>query len=565
MKKITKLSAVSLATILLLDGCASTITANKRLKEDTEKATTAFKAGYDKVPTNPLFVKDNGMWVNPKPLPVMAEAKPNLPTIFQKNVSLTFPGRVSLNEIISELSRSTGVVFSVAQDVYKPDDTTLATVVSANSSESSASSSSASTSNQPGSATLSPLTNTKNDALITVDSFVYRGDLKQALDVLSQKSNLSWKWTPNGIQLFRYESRNFYIAAFDGTTNRQTAVSTAATTTASQGGGSGGGGGQQGNSSDTGSKIQYSSQTSSMDEITAYLRSMMSSGGRISTLGSAGIITVRDTPQVLNTIDSAIKELNATLTKQVSINVQIYNVGLSDGDAYSVDWNAVWKSNKYNVSFSPLTSSSSSGSTSPTTNTTGGQSFSTGILTGPFTGTNLVVNALSSIGNIVSSTQNTAVTLNGQSAPLISQEEIAYVKSTTVTTTGSGTDANTSVQINPDTITQGLNMIATPKIQPNGKVLLEYNINLANVKQIVTYSQSGTSVQLPTRDVKSIIQRASLKSGQTLVLAGFQDIGSSVSNQGVLSGNNILFGGSKNAQNTKTQLVILITPYITDN
>jgi type IVB pilus formation R64 PilN family outer membrane protein len=284
-----------------------------------------------------------------------------------------------------------------------------------------------------------------------------------------------------------------------------------------------------------------------------------------STLGSAGIVTVRDTPQVLETVDKAIKELNATLTKQVSINVQIYNVALSDGDNYQVNWNAVWNSNKYNTSFVPLTSSSSSTTTNVSSTLTGGQTFSAGILTGPFAGTSLAVNALSSIGNIVSSTQNTAVTLNGQSAPLVSQEEIAYVKSTTVTTSGSGSDANTSVQINPDTITQGLNMIATPKIQPNGKVLLEYNINLANIKQIQTYSASGTSVQLPTRDVKSIIQRASLRSGQTLVLSGFQDVGSSVTNQGILSPNNMLFGGGKNAQNTKTQLVILITPYVTDN
>jgi type IVB pilus formation R64 PilN family outer membrane protein len=562
MKKITKLSTISLATIFLLDGCASTITANKRLKEDTEKATTAFNAAYDHVPTSPLFVKDNGMWVNPKPLPVMADPQPDLPNIFKKDVSLTFPGRVSLNEIVSELSRSTGVVFSVSQDVYKPDDSTLATVVSANADAGSSSSSGSAQQAAPGA--LSPLANAKNDALITVDSFVYRGDLKQALDVLTQKSNLSWKWTSNGIQLFRYESKNFYIAAFDGTTNRQTAVSTAAQTSASQGGSSGGG--TQGNSSDTGSQIKYSSQTSSMDEITAYLRSMMSSGGRISTLGSAGIITVRDTPQVLETVDKAIKELNATLTKQVSINVQIYQVALSDADNYQVNWNVVWNSNKYKSSFVPLSSSSSSSTTTNVSNTlTGGQTFSAGILTGPFAGTSLAVEALSNIGNIVSSIQNTAVTLNGQSAPLISQEEIGYVKSTTVTTSGSGSDANTSVQINPDTITQGLNMIATPKIQPNGKVLLEYNINLANVKQIQTYSASGTSVQLPTRDVQSIIQRASLRSGQTLVLSGFQNVGSNVSNQGILSANNPLLGGGKSAQNSKTQLVILITPYVTDN
>lgn len=563
MKKITKLSTISLATIFLLDGCASTITANKRLKEDTEKSTTAFDAAYNHVPVSPLFVKDNGMWVNPKPLPVLADPQPDLPAVFKKDVSLTFPGRVSLNEIVSELSRSTGVVFSVSQDVYKPNDSTLATVVSANQ-DAGSSSSSSGNSQQAAPGALTPLSNTKNDALITVDSFVYRGDLKQALDVLTQKSNLSWKWTSNGIQLFRYESKNFYIAAFDGTTNRQTAVSTTAQTSASQGGSSGGG--TQGNSSDTGSQIKYSSQTSSMDEITAYLRSMMSSGGRISTLGSAGIITVRDTPQVLETVDKAIKELNATLTKQVSINVQIYNVSLSDADNYQVNWNLAWNSSKYNTSYTPLTSSSSSSTTTNVSSTlSGGQTFSAGILTGPFAGTNLAVQALSNIGNIVSSIQNTAVTLNGQSAPLVSQEEIGYVKSTTVTTSGSGSDANTSVQINPDTITQGLNMIATPKIQPNGKILLEYNINLANVKQIQTYSASGTSVQLPTRDVQSIIQRASLRSGQTLVLSGFQNVGSNVSNQGILSGNNPLLGGGKFAQNNKTQLVILITPYVSDN
>ena len=60
-------------------------------------------------------------------------------------------------------------------------------------------------------------------------------------------------------------------------------------------------------------------------------------------------------------------------------------------------------------------------------------------------------------------------------------------------------------------------------------------------------------------------QRASLRSGQTLVLSGFKQTGAKNTNSGVGDPGNIFFGGRKIAENTEQYLVITITPYVAQN
>lgn len=127
MKKIFTLSVIS--TAVLLTGCASTIQAEKNIKENLAGAEQTYQGA--KMKTTPAaqdesrdkksnFAKVKKNWVNPNPLPRydVESAKANIPKFFQDKISLTMPGKVSLVEVVSELQRAKKIKFIINQDVY---------------------------------------------------------------------------------------------------------------------------------------------------------------------------------------------------------------------------------------------------------------------------------------------------------------------------------------------------------------------------------------------------------------------------------------------------------------
>jgi type II secretory pathway component GspD/PulD (secretin) len=110
-------------------------------------------------------------------------------------------------------------------------------------------------------------------------------------------------------------------------------------------------------------------------------------------------------------------------------------------------------------------------------------------------------------------------------------------------------------------------MSVTPRLQQGtDKLLLEYSLSLNDVENIESFTTgtgpSAQTIQLPTTTVKNILQRASLRSGQTLVLSGFKQSTNSILKSGLGSANNQLLGGGNNGKNSSQYLVITVTPYI---
>lgn len=526
---IVSVSLVASLVASLMTGCASTQKANEQNDLATRRATNNFEATANVVPTFSNFTKDKSFWVNPSPLPSYAKSKPILPDFFSQKVSLAFPGKVTLAEVVSEISRSTKISIDVSQDVYEPQGG-LGTVVSGSSA--------------------GATTQQKDSPAVTIDSFDYRGALSGSLDVLTAKSNLSWKWNGSTVELYRYESRNYHIAALAGSTTQSSTVTSNSAASAS------GSGGQSGNTTNSGQTTQLKSEVTTWSEVTSYVRSMLSPRGRVSVMESSGMITVRDTPAVLASVDKAVNELNAVLSKQVMINVEVYSVNFSDSDKASVDWDVVWgaATSRVNTAYQSLGNQALAGLNNPLT---------LGVLKGPFAGTSIVASALSSLGKTSLVTSANLVTLNGQPVPMMVAREIGYLRAISTTVTGSSGTAQTS--LDPGSITAGFALNLLPRVQPNGNILMQYSMDLSDLESLTSFTSNGNTIQIPTRSVRNILQRASLRSGETLIMSGFKQVGAKIDKQGVGKAENILFGGTNQAQNSNVQLVVVITPVISIN
>lgn len=554
MKKIFTLSAIATAT--LLTGCASTIQAEKTVKEINTGADNTFQGA--KVKTTPAaqdesrdskgnFAKVSRNWVNPIPLPRydIESAKARVPAFFQDKVSLTMPGKVSLVEVLSELQRAKKIKFTINQDVYNSSIGTGSLVSSTGGGSAAASAAQAPQG-------VSAMSLGTNGAIpVYVNDFVFRGTLEEALDLMSAKSNVAWKWNGSSIEVYRFETKNYTLSALAGKTSTSANVSMAGTgTTATNGAGAA-------NTTNTNGVVRTSELTT-WDDVRAYLMTLTSKDGKIAVMESSGIITVKDTPMVQATIEKAMKELNDNLGKQIYMDVKIYSVAMNDGDSYGLQWNLAWAqaASRYGITL---------GGSGTGTNATNPINIGTTVSSGPFAGSSATLKALSSIGKTSIVNEFTVSTLNGQTTPIGNTTRQDYVKQIKVTTTGSGTEATTNVEVTPDSVYDGLNMSVTPKIQKDlDKILLEYALTINTIDDLSqTFTDAnGNKVTLPKTSIKNILQRSALRSGQTLVLSGFKQNSSKIQNDGLGSANFQLAGGSRNAANTSQYLVITVTPYV---
>lgn len=572
-----KMNLTTLSVVLASIGLSacSNLTQNidKTIAKDEQKVATAYKAVSQTVaPSKNNFKQSNDVYINPTPLPTYVTSKKPLPALFKNKIEVTMPRAVPVNEILNEISRSFNdrykaqLIIDVSQDVYNPN-AGVGTVLA---NQSAGAATTAATPAAAAGQTINGLSSSQINNVL-VDSFVYDGSLESALNLIAQKTGTSWEWNGSGIEFYRFKVKNYYISALSNSISSKSTISSASQTTtenSSSGGGSSGaiqsssGGATGGLSNSTGQTLTSESKINQIEEITTYIRSMLSPSGRISIMESTGIVTVRDTPMVHETMEKALRELNAVLSKQISVNLEVYVVEVNQGDNLGLDWNLVWSaaSSKYNFAYKSLT------------NTTGLNSGSVGVTNGNFAGSNVLLGLNSTLGRVVNGTSSSIVTQNGKITPIILTNTTEYIRSitaTTGTTSGSGTTTPTYTAT-PAVAATGLDAKVQARIQPDGKILLKLNMNMSELKGLTTFQvgsgENASTVQLANTDLRNIEQEITLRSSQSLVLSGFKQFKNNKTNTGTGNPYNmILGGGSREAGSKEVQLVIIVTPNLIEN
>lgn len=387
----------------------------------------------------------------------------------------------------------------------------------------------------------------------------YKGSLTGLLDQVAAEVGGSWRWSGNTISFYKFETRTFRLDFLAGTTDSSATLSTTSTNTASSGGGSGGGG-QSGSTGSSGQDVNMQSNFDVWKDISEVVKNSLSSGGVYSVAPSSGILTVRDTPQVLRVIEAQVREFNRIYSNQVLLDIHVYAIERSRTEAMAMDWTLAWReaAGRFNLGFS---SNSAGGSI----NGGAAPGLSGVINTGPFTGSNALFQALSSLGNTKLVTSGTVSSLNGQTVPMNIAREVAYLQSY-ATTLASGTGGTSTTTLTPGVVTDGFSFNFTPRILQDNRVLLRYSVDLSSIDAIETFeSPDGNSaIQLPRRSVRNFMQNVSMRSGQSLVLTGFQQANSTTGSSGPFSSSAWLLGGSKSTDELLRTIVIVVTPRIVE-
>lgn len=378
-------------------------------------------------------------------------------------------------------------------------------------------------------------------------TFVFpKGRFSEALSVLAGRFGMEWEYRGGAVELYRYVTRSFQIAALptEGTIN----VSTGG----AQGGQPQQAGGDQGSGASTGLAQSATTQAHLVfwDDLKRSVETVAGPDAKIATSPSTGTLTVTTTAAAMRNVARFVADTNRRLSRRVAITVQVLSVRLTDADQYGLNLDLLFKQANLNLHY-----------TGPTSGLSGGVGSATvGVLDSAgsnFAGSSVAVQALTTTQRAVVDAAESVTTSNNHVATKRVVLRNDYVRSA-----GSSAVANVGTTTDIRTVTRETGFIATflPRIQEDGEILLQYSITLSDPSTFDPFTTGGVTVQLERGSSSETSNEIALPSGGTLVVSSFTSNRTNSDARGTGSPYNFLLGGALTGGVERRQVIVLITP-----
>lgn len=485
----------------------------------------------------PVVTRHEGVWLTGRAVPL---AEPE-PAVLRKRIRLASAAAMDLRHIARRITQAVGVPVDVTPDVF------------------------ASSGDEDADAALNP-----GKDRIEVH---YDGPLRGLLDEVTSRYGVTWRHDGGRIQISRLVTRVFEVHVLPGETTFSASVGGRAAATESTGGtitsgdGSGGaaglgsptgGGGLDstligetggGGGDDVSQSTTRNMRLGQWDAVQAVVESMLTPLGRMSGSASTGVIAVTDTPASVVRIGHYLEAENVRSTRQVAIYAKVLTLTREDGGRVGLNLEAIYRTANAGVDLVTPDVVSNAGS------------LSVSLLrpTSPFRDSRAVIEAIAERSHGATLTTASVVTLNGHPAPVQVTRTEGFLKSVATTVVeGSGT---TTTSITPGQVTTGFVMTATPRVVGENRILMSYTMDISSLLGFVTESSGGQSIRVPNLDKRTFSQSVSVRSGDVLVLSGFEQQQARVERTGVGDAENWWSGGRDGAEND-SRIVVLLTPVL---
>ncbi|EAX4767535.1 hypothetical protein A8A19_23440, partial [Salmonella enterica] len=282
------------------------------------------------------------------------------------------------------------------------------------------------------------------------------------------------------------------------------------------------------------------------------LKIIIGSNGSFNTSTSTSSVTVKTTPSNMVQVENYITKVNNELARQVTINVAVYSVEVTDTSNLALSLSGILKQGGREL-----------GTLSSSVFAAGGLPTLTAYFNGDGSDNNeALLSALDKAGKVSIVTSASVTTMSGQPTPLQVGGNRTYVSEIGTTMNNVSTQSTVSTS----SISSGFSMNILPRVLDNGQVLLQYGINISSLvgahNGFDEVTAAGTTIQLPDVQQRSFVQSSLLQNGNTLVLAGYEQQRNETADSGVGDPNFKALGGSRAGSHEKTLVVICITPRV---
>lgn len=504
----------------------------------------------------------NRPWIAGKAQPLSRDV--SLPVVLQSRVSTTMlfsEGATDLLGLAERIQMATGVLVQVKPDALLPIDDFLPRL--------SIGSSKNSLIKRPDVAdTLIPsisvlltegdrfsgpsLTPHQQNTLKSINMKEGKVPLSRVLDAISLRLGVYWKFDSNvaAIVFYRTETKAFTVRTQDFSYEADLELGLAG----GAGGRSNSGGGQFKSTSRSGFSLENKDTPSA--EIVRKVGQFMSKAGSIEQSGGGNTIIVTDTKEVLEAIDGFLEKENKAMTRRVRLLFEEVTIQHNSIGQVGIDWGAIYNS------AGRATSAGLLGVASMIDQSKGVMGISAGVGSGQWAGSNVSLQALSEIGKVLRRTSMPLLSLNRRPATYAVRESFRYINEMEQTqSTSDSSDPTVTAKQEEETV--GTFLTVVPDAQDDGQVLLTLSYNDSRLVSLNKEELGKHAfVQQPRIAAQGMTQQVELRSGQTTLVAGFEQEHDDYTNRRLDKDAPILLGGSDKAEqkNVLTLLFVTVIP-----
>lgn len=378
----------------------------------------------------------------------------------------------------------------------------------------------------------------------------YKGPLSGLLDEVCNRFGIWWKYEKKQIFFYKYITKSFVLYTLP--TKPSLSVNVGGSSTE----------GSAGSSSVT---LTNSATIDLWENIEKSIQSMISEGAEMTTDQSNGTITLTGTPTDIRKVAKFVNEQNIRLSRQVAISVKVLQVNVSNNDQYGLDLNAAFKGNDRIKNLGLAGAGSTLGADIA-------KNLNMSIVSGSWD-LDVAIQALSTQGTTNLITSGTVTTLNNKPAPIQVVKTQNYISE--ITKTNSGSDSSSyDISTETEEIETGFTLDVLPRILEHGRLMLMFNLTLSDLIELQKVDLSGDTgddetsgqyIQNPIIETRGFTQEVAMKSGDTLILSGYERVETTANKTGVGSAENSLLGGSATANKSRSILVIMLTPVVMES
>lgn len=378
----------------------------------------------------------------------------------------------------------------------------------------------------------------------------------EILDFMTAQIGAYWKYEKNSVEIYRLVTKTFEINAQAGKTSVMSGLGRTGNT----------GGGQ---TSTFESQSQTKIEQSNLDvlqEIKTAVDAMLTRGGAV-TVGN-GSIVVTDTKESVDRIGEYVRDVNKHLTRRVKLLFEAIDVTDRDNTEFGVDWDIV---------FTRMGQLSNGGVIQTVMNAKGPTSLATdaasqisAVLAGNtrYSGSQLLVKALSDVGVVANHTKVPMVTLNRKPVQYAMRRTFDYVASVQVSTVASSAGTTTAPAITQKEETVGLVLTVTPSAYQDGRILMNVAYDNTQLTQLKPYKSgsdaNSAEVQQRVIDGGGLLQTVSMRTGQTMLISGIDQFQREYDEKKLDKDLSVVFNGSNRTKKARTTTVLLITAVAED-
>jgi len=373
----------------------------------------------------------------------------------------------------------------------------------------------------------------------------YRGPMSGLLDEVANRFGIWWKYEKNELYFYKYITKTFVIYSLP--TNQSVSISV-------------------GGSSAGSSNISQSSSVDGLDmwtNIQSTISSMIGQDSNLVIDKGSGTITLTATPTDIKRVAKYVTEQNNRVSKQIAISVKVIQLAITNSDQYSLELSAIFGGRG---SIKEIAGSTTATVDNAISNLTMG-------ISSKHWSVDAAMRALSQEGQTNLVTSGTVTTMNNKPAPIQVVKTQNYISD--ITKTNSGDSDSYDISVDTEEIETGFTMSVLPRVLDHGRILMFFNLTLSdllaldkvNVTSGGKEGEEGDSefIQNPIIETRGFTQEVAMKSGETLILAGYERVENTIDKKGVGSPENNLLGGSSTAEKDRTILVIMLTPVVLES